>query len=195
MLTIKERNMISFAVDHASTAVSLLNDTAKYAVRKAYSAVEDNGEMARELFAASPDCFKSALAHFFRRHGMNVIMDGKKDTLSQIGGVIERAKQAKVFERLASDEAIVQIVTDKTKRPPKEYDGTWAEQADAWLKDSLARLKKARPEVAGIVNQRMQTPAPWVAKLSSLNLTDEEVQDMIEYVLEVRMETKLRAIG
>jgi hypothetical protein len=186
MLTKSELQSIFSAVQTTDKGLELLNEVARKAVRKAYSNAEDKGEFARTLFGHVADGLKSQLAHFFRRAGLNVTLDGKKDTLSHIGGVVDANKQAKILAALPDMYAITLDMEDKSKKPKKDPEGTWAEQADAWIKSGIARLKKERPEVAGLVNQRLQKPAPWVAKLTALDPTPEEILAIIGTIKALR---------
>lgn len=186
MLTKSEFDLISRATSKADAGLELLNECARKAVRKAYSNTEDKGEYARVLFEYTADGLKSPLARFFRTCGLSVTLDGKRDTLSMIGDVLDRTMQQKVFDKLESMNAFVLDMQVKAKREPKPQDGTWAEQADKAIANMIARLKKDRPEVAGIVNQRLQTPAPWVAKLATLNPTPDEVLAIIETLKALR---------
>jgi hypothetical protein len=188
MLTKTELDSIFSATSKTDKGIESLNDVARKAVRKAYSNPEDKGEYARTLFSHVADGLKSPIARFFRACGLNVTLDGKKDSLSMIGDVVDRTKQATLLPKLDGMNAIVlDIEGDKAKRVKKDPDGTWAEQADKAITDMVKRLKKERPEVAGIVNQRLQAPAPWVAKFAQLNLDASEVDAVIEYIIESRM--------
>lgn len=187
MLNKTELSLIFRATEKTDAAFVLLNDVARKAVRKAYSNPEDKGEYARVLFQHCADSLKSGLARFFRTCGLAVTLDGKRDTLSAIGDVLDRSRQSKVFEGLDEKEAFVLDLAEKAKKARTAPDGTWAEQADKAIKGLIARTKKEHPEVAGLINQRLQTPAPWVAKLTSLGMDDAEINAVIDFITESRL--------
>jgi hypothetical protein len=188
MLTKNELQSIFSATSKTDAGIEAVNEVARKAVRKAYSATEDKGEYARTLFAHVADGLKSPLARFFRACGLNVVLDGKRDTLSIIGGVKDSTKQASVLEKLGKMDAIVLDLATKAKTPPKAPEwSTFAEQADEAIKGLMSRTKKKNPEVAGIIQQRLQAPAPWVAKLTQLGLNESEVKAIVDFIVESRM--------
>lgn len=191
MLSKSELSLIFRATEKTDAAVELLNDVARKAVRKAYSDPEDKGEYARVLFQHVADGLKSPIARFFRTCGLSVTLDGKRDTLSMIGSVVDRTKQAKLFERLDDMNAIILDIEDYAQKTRTAPDGTVAEQADKKIKDLISRVSKDKvnpfaKEVAALINQRLQRPA-WMIKLEQLGLNESEVQAVVEYVLETRM--------
>jgi hypothetical protein len=155
-----EFGAINSAVSSLIHSVAGLNEQARYGVRKAYSDKEDNGAFCQTLFNATPDKHKAELASFFRRQGLNVVRDGWKDTKSIIGGVINQSRQKTVIDRLPMENALALTVKPKREVIKKDPEGTWAEQADDEIKKLIARTKKERPEVAGLINQRFQAAAP-----------------------------------
>lgn len=192
MLKASELSLIFRATDKTDAAFELLNEVARAAVRKAYSNPEDKGEYARTLFQHCADSLKSGLARFYRACGLNVTLDGKRDTLSTIGDVLDRSRQAKVFETLDEREAFVLDMADKVKKGKTAPDGTWAEQADKAIKGLIARQKKEHPEVAGIINQRLQRPG-WMVQIETLGLSDAEVEEVVEFVVMLRMQQRKAA--
>lgn len=128
--------------------------------------------------------YRDVLPRFFKRAGFTVdVAPGKP----AIVGLLDKSNQARVFEWLQKPDTVVVNPEDVIRKPKvaKADDRTNAEKADDAIKSLLARTKD--DDVRGLINQRIQKPAPWIAKLAALNMDDSEVRAVVEYILECRL--------
>lgn len=120
--------------------------------------------------------YRDVLPRFFKRAGFTVdVAPGKP----AIVGLLDKSNQAKVFEWLQKPDTVVVNPEDVIRKPKavKADDRTNAEKADDAIKSLLARTKD--DDVRGLINQRIQKPAPWVAKLAALDPTPDEILAII----------------
>lgn len=188
MLTKKELELVALLSSSTTMAFGVMNDACRRAVRKAYSDPDDNGEFAREVFAAVKDVFKSGVARFFRRHGLNVTLDGTRHIKSTIGGVLDRSKQNDVFAKLDADVAVQGEVKGRAPRARKELEGFAADRLKKWLNSSIKRMKEHDPDAALLLNEMVQTGdvKTRLAPLAELQLTDAEIRAMVDFAKMMR---------
>jgi hypothetical protein len=179
---------IQSAFNKDADAAQAVTKIAKKVVFTAYAKNDTLG--VQLMLDAMTRNYRDALPRFFRRAGFTIDVQPGKPA---IVGLLDKSNQAKVFEWLGKDTTMVVNPEDvfkyKTKAAPS---GTYAEQAAKAVEGFIKREKKAHPEVGAIINQMIQRPA-WFAKFASLELTDAEVEFMLEEVTYLRVGAKLKA--
>lgn len=187
MLTNKEQSIVAFIGSSTGQAHSAINDGCRKAVRKAYSDMEDAGEFAGEVYGAVRDIYKDGVARFFKRHGMNITLDGTRNTKCVIGGVLDRSKQDSVFKKLDADVAVQGEIKQHAKKAEKVLTGYAQERAKKYLASSVKRLKAADPDAGAYLNDmiaKVDTVNPFIG----MNLDASEVKACQDFITMMRME-------
>lgn len=189
-LTNKELSIVAFIGSSTGQAHAAITDACRKATRKAYSDVEDNGEFAREVFNAVKDIYKDGVARFFRRHGLNVTLQGTRNTLSLIGGVLDRSKQDAVFKKLDEDFAVQGEIKQHAPRAKKELAGFAADRAKSYLAKAVKRLKATDPDAGAYLNDIVSKAdvVPSVNPFAGMDLTAAEIKACQEFITMMRME-------
>lgn len=187
MLTNKEQAIVAFIGSSTGQAHAAINDGCRKAVRKAYSDTNDAGEFAGEVYGAVKDIYKDGVARFFKRNGLNVTLDGTRNTKSLIGGVLDRSKQDAVFKKLDEDTAVQGEIKQHAKKADKVLTGFAADRAKKYLASAVKRLKAADPDAGAYLNElvvKVETVNPFIG----LNLSAEEIRMVKEFVTMTRLE-------
>lgn len=165
------------------------------AVAKAYTTADDGGEFARAIFAALPVYAMRPVAEWLRKHGLAVSIDGKKGELSRIGGILRPKFQRRDIEEAKRNPPLAMVdahVPSTKPRAAKEDVRTIKAKAADAVAAFVARQKKADPEVGAAINSMLGKPA-WVARLDELNLSAEEVDQIVDAVFAARAQGALKA--
>lgn len=176
----------AFAADAAN--VQRVSELAKKAVRKAYTSKEGGLVLVQVMLDHMTRNYRDSLPSFFRKAGINITVDPGKPAI--VGGVLDQSKQSKVFEWLDKADTLVcdpEAVIKQPRKPRKDA-ATWADAVKAAQKtidSALAHAKKDRPEVFNAMQTLIARPA-WFAKFAALDMSEEEVDAMIEGLLEAR---------
>lgn len=189
-LTVKETAVIALIGSATAQSHGAINEGCRKAVRKAYSDVDDAGEFAREVFAAVKDIYKDGVARFFRRHGLNVTLSGTRNTLSVIGGALDRSKQDAVFKKLDEDTAIQGEIKQHAPKGEKVLAGFAADRAKAYLAKAVKRLKAADPDAGAYLNDVVAKAdvAPSVNPFAGMDLSAAEVKACQDFITMMRLE-------
>lgn len=188
-LTLKEQSLVSSLSNLGFDMASQLHAVAYKAICKAYSSL-DGGEFARAVFHAVPLYAQESLARWFKRHGLNVSVDGPKGSKSIIGGVLKTANERRDVTAAKQDCIILPVVAgnlpaqkDKTTvdadRPLSEV----VKEAEKALTSFVASQKKKDARVGAVVNDRITAGKN---PLAELNLTIEEIAAVKEFVTSQR---------
>lgn len=187
MLTNKELSIVAFIGSSTGQAHAAINDGCRKAVRKAYSDTDDAGEFAREVYNASRDIYKDGVARFFKRHGMNVTLDGTRNTKCIIGGVLDRSKQDAVFKKLDADVAVQGEIKQHAKKAPKVLAGFAQDRAKKYLASSVKRLKAVDPDAGAYLND-MIAKVDAVNPFLGMNLDASEIRACQDFIKLMRTE-------
>lgn len=190
MLTNKELSIVAFIGSSTGQAHSAINDGCRKATRKAYSDVDDRGEFAREVYGAVKDIYKDGVARFFRRQGFNVTLEGTRNTLCLIGGVLDRSKQDAVFKKLDDDVAVQGEIKQHGAKAKKELAGFAADRAKKYLASAVKRLKAVDPDAGAYLNDIVSKAdvVPSVNPFSGMELTASEIKACQEFITMMRIE-------
>ena len=165
------------------------------AVAKAYTTQNDAGEFARAIFGALPVYAMRPVAEWFRKHGLAVSIDGRRGELSRIGGVLKPKFQRRDIEEAKRNPPLAlvgaHVPATKARVPKEDVRTVKAKAADA-VAAFIARQKKADADVGAAINAMLGKPA-WVAKLDELNLSAEEVDQIVDAVFAARATGALKA--
>lgn len=148
--------------------------------RQAYCDKNDAGEFARVLFNAVPRYAQLPLAKWIRKYGLNVTIDHSNVGKTLIGGVLNPKKSEQHISDSKNDVYILPIVDAHVMKKTvvkKEKTGTWSEQAQTAIESLITRTKKESPEVAAVINQRLNSNP-----LAELNLTIAEIAAVKEFI-------------
>lgn len=188
-LTTKEQSLIALIGSATAQAHGAINDGCRKAVRKAYSDMDDMGEFAREVFATVKPIYKDGVARFFKRHGLNVTLSGTRNTLSIIGGALDRSQQDSVFKKLESDTAVREEIKQAPPRGEKVLSGFAKDRAQAYLAKAVKRLKATDPDAGAYLNDVVAKVdvTPSVNPFAGMELTAAEVKAVQEYISFMRL--------
>lgn len=170
-----------------------LRDVAGYAVKAMYS----NGDSAYVTYLLNacvlPAFTRASLARWFRKMGINVEspIPGTRDYF--VGLVLDKKRQAKVFEDIKTVPVLDLEVKDRVKKEAKPLEGIAAERAAKAVQKLVTRLKTADVpdlDAAALINDAWAQNGPgatptncvFTADGSKIELTADDLTLVVEFL-------------
>lgn len=159
----------------------------KLSIMKAYRQ-NDSGEFAQAVVDAVLVKDKKAVAAYFRRAMLNVLIDGKSIS---VGAPVDAKYQSKAFAFMAANvplamvDAHVKAKSDK----PKELKGFAKDRASKALGSLITRLKESDPDAALLLNEMAQLAEvkSTLQPIADCKPTADEVRLLTEFLQTIRM--------
>ncbi len=160
----------------------------KMAIMKAYRQ-NDAGEFAQAVVDAVLVKDKKAVAAYFRRAMLNVLIDGK--TIS-VGAPVDAKYQSKAFAFMGENVPLAMVdahVKQKSDKP-KELKGFAKDRAAKRLGQVIASMKESDPDAALILNEMAQLAdvKSTLSPLADCKPSADEVHELVEYLTMLRIQ-------
>lgn len=170
-----------------------LRDVAGYAVKAMYSNGDSNYVVYLLNGEVLPAFTRSSLARWFRKMGINIESPVPGTREYTVGLVLDKKKQAKVFEDIKTVPVLDLEVKDRAKREPKPLEGIAATRAQKAIEKLVSRLKTAEvPDVdaAMLINDAWTRNGPASAPTScvftqdgsKIELTTDDLTLVVEFL-------------
>ena len=185
---------------NASKVAEGLHAIGVSAVHKAYSG--NDPEYAVYALNNIPKYCRKPLAQWFKRAGLNILEPVSGSTLYAVTGVVDKARQAKVFEAIKSRPVLEELVKARAEAKPKVLTGEVQDRAERAMGSMLKRMKESDPDAAGLINDKWTSvdgDAP-VSKLFDdqgrlFALSQMEVQELISHLTWIRVSANLNTVN